>query len=215
MSLYHAYIIEGEKEQAREHVFSLLKENGLLPTQNQDSVIGEFVNFSISDARALKEWQILSSTNKTGKAYVAICDFINIEAQNALLKTFEEPTPNTHIFLVVGNSDTLLDTLISRVEKIKLDRTSKNLYDISSFVRLSIPEKIKFVEKICEKGDDESASAQVRSNAIHFLNELEYFLAKDARTNKDKITKIIDLKKYLNISGCSVKMILESIAFLI
>lgn len=46
------------------------------------------------------------------------------EAQNALLKTLEEPPPKTRIILHVQNSMTLLPTIISRCQVIQLNDSS-------------------------------------------------------------------------------------------
>ena len=48
------------------------------------------------------------------------CDRMNKEAQNALLKTLEEPPPNTVIILVTGNPSSLLPTTRSRCQQLVL-----------------------------------------------------------------------------------------------
>ncbi len=53
-----------------------------------------------------------SAQKKTGIIYDA--DRMNAEAQNALLKTLEEPPPESVIILVTGNAGTLLPTTVSR-----------------------------------------------------------------------------------------------------
>ncbi|MBR2508801.1 MAG: hypothetical protein IKB71_03550 [Lentisphaeria bacterium] len=59
-----------------------------------------------------------SAKKKTGIIYDA--DRMNAEAQNALLKTLEEPPPESMIILVTGNSGVLLPTTISRCRSIVL-----------------------------------------------------------------------------------------------
>ena len=46
-------------------------------------------------------------------------DKMNDEASNALLKTLEEPTPTTHIFLVTSRPDSLLATIRSRCQTLR------------------------------------------------------------------------------------------------
>ncbi len=210
--LFHAYVIEGNKEDAKAHIVSLLGTRELFPPENIDSIVTEHVHFSIDDARALKEWQMLSATHPDGKMCVAFADFISIEAQNALLKTFEEPVAHTHIMLVVPNTEAILPTLLSRVVVLKTNKTLISTEEAKTFLTYSTSERIAYVGKLCEKSDDDDASAIVRKNAIHFLDALEVVLATDAVKNSEIIKKIIDSKRYLQISGASVKMILESIA---
>lgn len=59
-----------------------------------------------------------SAKKKTGIIYDA--DRMNAEAQNALLKTLEEPPPESLIMLVTGNAGILLPTTISRCRAITL-----------------------------------------------------------------------------------------------
>ncbi len=59
-----------------------------------------------------------SGRKKIGIVYDA--DRMNAEAQNALLKTLEEPPPESLIMLLTGNAGTLLPTTISRCRKITL-----------------------------------------------------------------------------------------------
>lgn len=64
---------------------------------------------------------------------------LNIQAQNALLKTLEEPPPYVVIILVCTNVQAFLPTIISRINKIhfecidkdKLNKYIKEHYDIS------------------------------------------------------------------------------------
>ena len=59
-----------------------------------------------------------TSERKTGIIYDA--DRMNAEAQNALLKTLEEPPPESLIILTSGNAGMLLPTTISRCRTITL-----------------------------------------------------------------------------------------------
>lgn len=212
MNLFHAYVVEGNKDDAKKYIDSLLKENGLFPTKNIDSIIAEYVNFSIDDARVLKEWQMLSATTSFGKAYIALTDFINIEAQNALLKTFEEPTNDTYLFFSIENASTLLPTFLSRVQVIKINEKNNKASRAKEFLKMGIADRILFVDKLAEKGDEEDASARSRKEAISFLNEIEDMLSEDLQKNIKILQKIFEAKKYLLMSGASTKMILETIA---
>ena len=53
-------------------------------------------------------------------------DRMNIEAQNAFLKILEEPYFYVHYILTTSRIDTILDTIISRVQKFYLKRVSKS-----------------------------------------------------------------------------------------
>ncbi len=51
---------------------------------------------------------------------------LTLAAQNSILKTLEEPPPNSKIFLLTNNVNTLLPTIISRCQVIDLSKSSKN-----------------------------------------------------------------------------------------
>lgn len=64
----------------------------------------------------------LSMTPMTSKYKVAIIDEaekLNDEAQNALLKTLEEPRGDTVIILIVPNEEVLLPTIVSRAQVVR------------------------------------------------------------------------------------------------
>lgn len=63
----------------------------------------------------------------TGKYKVYVINdahLLNIAAQNALLKTLEEPPKHVVIILVTNNEKALLTTVLSRVKKVKFNRLS-------------------------------------------------------------------------------------------
>lgn len=76
----------------------------------------------------IKEVRILQETialmPRKGKYRAVVfknADSLTVQAQNALLKTFEEPPPHTLIFVLVDNEQQLLPTIRSRCTIVKLD----------------------------------------------------------------------------------------------
>lgn len=57
------------------------------------------------------------------------CEYLNDAAQNALLKTLEEPPKHAVIILIASNSSNLLPTVISRVYKINFSKLSSEVVD--------------------------------------------------------------------------------------
>ena len=56
-------------------------------------------------------------------------DKLNIQAQNALLKTFEEPPKYVIIILLVENVSTLLDTIMSRAVLLRMQPVDDNILE--------------------------------------------------------------------------------------
>lgn len=52
--------------------------------------------------------------------FIWLPEFMNVAAANALLKVLEEPTPDTLFFLVTEDEESILGTILSRVQKIRI-----------------------------------------------------------------------------------------------
>lgn len=85
-------------------------------------------NIKIDQIRWLSEFVIRSS--HSGGAKVAIipnAHLLNANAANALLKTLEEPTDNTHLILVSDHPGRLVATIRSRCQKLAFQAPSADI----------------------------------------------------------------------------------------
>ncbi|MFZ6817790.1 DNA polymerase III subunit delta' [Undibacterium sp. Ji22W] len=80
----------------------------------------------IDQVRALANFMNIS-THRQGRRVVVMypAEALNIPAANALLKSLEEPNPNTVFILVSHKVDRLLPTILSRCHKLALTMPSK------------------------------------------------------------------------------------------
>lgn len=76
----------------------------------------------IGQIRALADFMNIS-THRRGKRVILLypAEALNEMAANALLKTLEEPAPDTVFLLVTSNIERLLSTILSRCRKFALD----------------------------------------------------------------------------------------------
>lgn len=77
-------------------------------------------DISIEAVRALSEK--LQMTTHDGRAKIAIvdpADALNVNGVNALLKTIEEPSPNSHLILIAERPQALTATLRSRCQRLR------------------------------------------------------------------------------------------------
>ncbi|MDN3506261.1 MAG: hypothetical protein P0S96_03430 [Simkaniaceae bacterium] len=58
-------------------------------------------------------------------------------SSNALLKTLEEPNPDTHFFLLTDHPDLLLPTILSRLQPLSFPRKEVEPIDMGSFLTLA------------------------------------------------------------------------------
>lgn len=80
----------------------------------------------INQIRALSDFMNIS-THRQGRRVIVLypAEALNVPAANALLKSLEEPNPNT-VFILVSNSlDKLLPTILSRCHKFALTMPSQ------------------------------------------------------------------------------------------
>lgn len=82
-------------------------------------------DIKISQIRDLKEF--MAQTGHSGKAKIVLINHahqLNLSAANSLLKTLEEPSPNTYLFLATSKVDSLSATLRSRCHRLVLNTPS-------------------------------------------------------------------------------------------
>ena len=80
--------------------------------------------------KVIDEVKLTPSISKNKVLIIDSIDNVNINGQNALLKTIEEPTRNTYIFLICHNTNKVISTILSRsnitfVSDLKIEDWSK------------------------------------------------------------------------------------------
>jgi len=215
--LHHAYLLEGVKEEILEELHSFLKSELKFPTKaNPDFWSGDFDTFGIDDGRNIKQMQSRMSTGDK-KIFIISTNFFTREAQNSLLKTFEEPTENTHFFIITPNTESLLPTLRSRLFFIPYPRITLGVQGLSldkgkCFIDACKAKRLEMMKEIIDSKD--------KQKAIEFLDSIEKVLYKKVggRTSDQEVfvfEEIIKARSYLNDRSPSIKMILEHIALII
>lgn len=218
-TLHHAYLCEGEKENVFPTLCDMLEKELDFPTKgNPDFWHAEFETFGIDDGRGIKELQTRKAIVHERKVFVIITKSFTTEAQNSLLKVFEEPTEGTHFFIITPNAEILLPTLRSRMliisKRAALFGGKKGPpffgVDVGEFLKSSKARRMELLKDVIEKKD--------KNMALSFLNELEQLLYKNFGSERNEyleaLNEIIKCKKYLSGRSPSVKMILEHVALI-
>jgi len=194
----------------------LLESELNFPTKgNPDFWYGEFDTFGIDDGREIKNLQTRMSVVHDRNIFVVSANFFTPEAQNSLLKVFEEPTHGTHFFIITQRADALLPTLRSRLFTISsasgVSGTSSGV-DVEEFLKSGKAKRLDLIKNIIDEKD--------KNVAISFLNELEIVLHKEFKvlasgSISKSLEEVIECKKYLSGRAPSVKMILEHISLIV
>lgn len=221
-ALLHAYVIEGDLALAREALFAHLSGFwGFQGHADPDLFLYTTSPFGIDDARSVRERGQMRPIGAR-KYFIIAAEQITLEAQNALLKTLEEPAPDTHFFLIVRTSETLLPTLRSRARILRHSASgvvaSENNGSASlgdRFVSADIGERLAMIGKIDTLRKDHPDDAKRDARAI--MDAIER--ASAARLDDPRARRIaaaaIDSKRRLAGRSPSLKMLLEHLALLV
>lgn len=209
-SLHHAYLIQGEAEAIRSKLFTFFNRTLEFPTQgNPDFEHQTFDVLSIDDARALQEKQTTRPIAHPIRLFVLETRGMTVEAQNALLKMFEEPALEVHFFLIMPSADVLLPTLRSRLQIISDDeRSEKGKSRAKTFLGLSVPERLTYVAPIIEEKDKAAACELLDGVLIEITR-------KKNTIHPSLVHELLTLRAYLNDRAPSLKLILEQCAILV
>lgn len=220
MPTHHAYYIEGSLshfEAYKAHI--------------RPFYAREYEKFGIDEAREVQG--VASLKHYTSGTFLLGIATLTSEAQQAMLKLFEEPQEGTQ-FIVLVPHGTLLPTLKSRMLEYpeQLDTTAQQLAQkkvlgsptssrkgssgpdyfsgqaAASFLKLSGKERSDFIAKLLK--DDEGTRERVRD----FVNALEVELHKKVGEPKTRqaLEDIHMVRDYLRDRSPSLKMLLEHLA---
>lgn len=213
---HHAHVCIGEaNDYSKDIVLSYLRDENHTPHNTEFRVYQKEL-FTVDDARDLK--QIVSQKPSDGKQIVILIVTTNFsrEAQNALLKTLEDPFPGVMVIFITPKEHTLLPTLRSRVLLHYLTQAELvSPIDINLFKKGTTGRRLKLVDEYLQKiKDDEALHETSRKDALAFLNAYEALLytSGTVKEYKKEFEAILYAKDYLQDSGSSVKQLLEYVA---
>ena len=93
--LHHAYLIVGEKETA---YLALIESLGIIEG-TANTILEKYETFGIAESRELVSRSARHNWHGGREFVILIADRYTSEAQNALLKLFEEPRDSLHFFI--------------------------------------------------------------------------------------------------------------------
>ncbi len=111
----HAFLIVGKSQIERQNEVTKRIEAWQISPWDTTRLAAGLPTIGIGDIRDFQRALMLTPQNSPAKVGV-LSDIhrLTVEAQNALLKTLEEPPPNTYILAETATPDILLPTILSR-----------------------------------------------------------------------------------------------------
>ena len=174
---HHAFFRAGTLDEGVEAALSYGERVlGLPSVGNPDVITLRYGLFSVADARRVISLAEQGSVTGDKKLIIIRAGRVFHEAQNALLKLFEEPVAGTTLVLVVPSAGMVLPTLRSRMLPLPEDGAAHASSLGMSYLRASNAEREKMLAKMLErtKSDKDEEKQEAR---IELLTLAESILA--------------------------------------
>ncbi len=209
--MHHAYFYEGPLALVGELAADARERFAFAGGHNPDVQVREFEKFGIEDSQALRDLAAFKSTS--GRAlFVVGIGSITSEAQQALLKLFEEPSAGS-IFILLVPHGTLLPTLRSRLMAYPHSLGSSTpKSDAKEFLKDAYKTRSTAIVALLK--DDEGAKERVRALLARLEAELYAALqkSKGGKEYREALEDIAKVRSYVNDRSPSLKMLLEHLA---
>jgi hypothetical protein len=183
------------------------------------SLIESEKTIGIPDVRSAQNKIFLKPFKSTQKAVIFNAfSGITVEAQNALLKTLEEPPANTIIILLTDNVDEILPTVISRCKVLILDKSlqpaddEKEIYQklFKDIQKITVGEKLKLAQDF---GKTKEQAGIFCRNLILVIRENMLMEEKGRRENVKILKEFEKTYKTLKTTNANQRLTLENLLF--
>lgn len=207
--MHHAYLILGEWETARATVAEMIGK-----IEEKISVSNEnYGTFGIDESRGLIERSARHEWSGGREFIILVAERYTIEAQNALLKLFEEPRSGLHFFILSERATDFLPTLLSRLMIIECHEDNKpenNIRDKKAleFLFDTSVDRLAFIAK-------ELKREPTRADWFPFLNALEKVCHSQSTLNEKALTELGLVRHYLTDPASSPRLLFEHLAFVL
>ncbi len=204
MNLHHANLLLGASEEAETYFRSFCDNLGITLTNNPDFFAFRMSTFGIDEARQL---QLLAARKSVThlKIFFISPRYLTFEAQNALLKTFEDPFPSTYFFLVAREEALIRPTLLSRMQTIRMSegQTVKST-DAEKFLSLSLQNRLLFAKKFIEE----------EKNLLAFLDDL-LLLLRAQKNQHDLVESVYNIRRVARDPIAAPRLIIEHLSLVL
>lgn len=173
------------------HAFLLVGDNQEKITKKLAELVNSKKSFrltveKIDQARELKKMVTILSDHAL---IISGLENASTEAQNALLKTFEEPYADLVFIILCKNLNHILPTIVSRCQLINVgsENFKEDVSELEDFVKTNLSGKFETIQKITD-----------RNEALHFVEKLASYLRTQmlAKNTEDGFTHALKAALY-------------------
>lgn len=195
-------------------VLAFLEKEGMHIQGNPDVYVRTYENFGVDEARELRERASLGAFGKNARVFVVSATRMTSEAQNAFLKTLEEPPANAIFFIILPAPEMLLPTLRSRAQHFVLpgktaEDDPKSQVDAHAFLKALPQNRLDMLKPLLEKDADDRRDMGA---ILNFLFSVERHISKGKF--REGLESVYRARKYLSDKGALIKPLLEQVALL-
>ena len=201
---HHANLLIGTPERAELYLRRLCDDLGIELANNPDFFAFRTETFGINEARVLK---LLSARKAVTprKIFFIASTRLTLEAQNALLKTFEDPFPDTFFFLVTREESLVVPTLRSRMQTIHIHGGDASVgVEAEKFLSLPIRDRLLFAKSFADE----------EKNLSVFLDDLLCLLKKQSGARKS-LEKVYNIRRSIGNSITMPRLVIEHLSLVL
>lgn len=196
--MIHAHLILAPSIEAAE-----LAEDLLVPSIDVQHIVVS--QLGIDDTRMLVELAAKQPIQFEHRSFVVCCSSITKEAQNALLKLFEEPPQQSIFYLIIPHESLLLPTLKSRFVRTVHPAVRAENANTAAFLNASYADRIAMVTDMQKaKNADGMAALATAVGATISKNIHQY--------PPEAVKEVLFVESHIRVKGASKKMLLEHLA---
>lgn len=166
-------LIHSNNSRRVKEVEKILLENDFSLNHPDLLIFKEDEKLGIEQAKKIQQFLSLKPYQAKGQAVVIIAaENFTLDAQNALLKTLEEPPEEAIIILGVSSEEQLLPTIISRCKTVNLSDENPQVIslkyqkDIEKLLPLDMEKRFQYIEKL------DSREGFLSALTAYFRNQL-------------------------------------------
>ena len=172
MQYVGAYVVRGG-EGALESLVDKLEKDKITKRGSPDLFARVYRKFGVDEAEELRSRARSKPIAGDQRVFALFIPSMTTEAQNALLKTLEEPAANAVFFLVVPSPEMLLATVRSRVQTLAvqedMSRRHVDTIDADDFLAASAEKRLTMLKPLYDHDEDEGRDI---GSVIAFLQSL-------------------------------------------
>lgn len=194
--MHHAVLIVGDVHE------SLALIDASERTPGPDVSIEAYIRFGIDEARALCHRASLMPMNRPHRVFIMSFGTITLEAQNALLKLFEDPNETSRFYILAESADVFIPTLRSRFMELRGKEKQPASHSAEAFLKNAYKDRLEEIAKRMKEKDT--------SWTEELLAGLEIVI--ERRGDSALLRDLLMVRKYDKARSASQKMLLEHLA---